>query len=366
MVRTLAICALAGALALQGIPTIAIAVTSEELQAKADEAREELEALGKEVQAAGEQLHETQYALETTKQQIKETKAEIEESKVELAEAQDMLARRVASNYKTGTAGLLSIILDAASFEELESSLYYTQKMYQSDTEAIQAVKDIRSKLEGQQAKLEEQQEEQKKLIEDQKAQVAQLKEQEEAQSKYVKKLDAEVAAKIEEERQAELERQRKEAEEAALRAAAAAAEEAGNAGGYYSGGSSGSGGGLSSAQRNTIIAAAYSQIGVPYVFGACSPGSAFDCSGFTMYCYAQAGISLPHSAAAQSGCATGISYAQMQPGDLIFWIGTGSAALSGNHVAIYLGDGMIIHSSFGGVQTQAIYGGITKFGTIL
>lgn len=386
MGRRFASCALAAVLAMQGGPTVALAVTSAELQVQLDAAREELNDLGRQVQAAGEDLYETQYQLEVTTGQIEETEEQIKQRKVELAEAQDVLRRRVASNYKTGGTNLVSIILESSNFEELVSNVYYANKIYQSDAEVIDNVKEIRSSLESEQAKLEEKQTEQEQLLEQQEAQVEQLKEQEAAQATYVDNLDAEVAAKLEEERQAELERQRKEAEEAARRAAAeaeaaakreaeeAARREAEAAAAQQDAGevevvvpeqTGVSAGGPSSSQRSTIIAAAYTQVGVPYVFGASSPGSGFDCSGFVMWCYAQAGISLPHSSAAQCGISSSVSYSQLQPGDLVFWMGTGGAATGGNHVAIYLGDGMIIHSNYNGVEAVPLYSGVTSYGVI-
>ena len=70
--------------------------------------------------------------------------------------------------------------------------------------------------------------------------------------------------------------------------------------------------------------------------------GSSFratDCSGLTMQCFAQAGISLPHNAAAQASYGKAVSYKDMQPGDLIICCGYG-------HAALYIGDGKFVHAS--------------------
>ena len=384
---------LAGALALQGAPTVAYAVTSAELREQADAARADLAELGSKVQALGEDLHETQYQLGVTEDKIEETEGKIVERQAELKEAQEVLGKRVSTNYKTGGVGLVSIILESTSYEELVSNFYYANKIVESDAEVIQHVKDVRAKLEEEQDALAEQQAEQQQLLAQQTKQKEKLEAQEAEQAAYVENLDAQVAAKVEEERQAELERQRREAE-AAAEAARKAAEEAarreaeearrreqeeqqqqqqqtpqddGEGGetpvtpvGPSTGSSS-----LTQSQRNTIIAAAYSQIGVPYSLGTSNPGVSFDCSGFAMYCYAQAGISLPHSSVAQSYTCTPISYDQLQPGDLVFWIGTGGASTGGSHVAIYLGGGNIIHANYNGVEAIALYDGVTGYGTI-
>jgi peptidoglycan DL-endopeptidase CwlO len=85
------------------------------------------------------------------------------------------------------------------------------------------------------------------------------------------------------------------------------------------------------------VVGIAMRYLGTPYVWGGASP-SGFDCSGFTMYVYAQVGVSLPHNAAAQFGMGVPVSRGQLQPGDLVFFDGLG-------HVGIYIGGGSFIHS---------------------
>ncbi|MDP9284742.1 MAG: NlpC/P60 family protein [Actinomycetota bacterium] len=77
--------------------------------------------------------------------------------------------------------------------------------------------------------------------------------------------------------------------------------------------------------------------LGVPYHWGGASPAG-FDCSGLTMYVYAQLGISLPHYAAAQYTAGTAVPRDQLQPGDLVFF-----DAL--DHVGIYIGGGQVVHA---------------------
>ena len=81
--------------------------------------------------------------------------------------------------------------------------------------------------------------------------------------------------------------------------------------------------------------------IGTPYVYGGSTP-TGFDCSGFTMYCYAKAGISLTHNAQAQYNQTKSVSTKDMKKGDLVFFGGS-----TGNitHVGIYVGNGKFIHA---------------------
>jgi cell wall-associated NlpC family hydrolase len=87
-----------------------------------------------------------------------------------------------------------------------------------------------------------------------------------------------------------------------------------------------------------TAVAAAESKLGSPYVWAAAGP-STFDCSGLTMWAWAQAGVSLPHSSSMQYSSGTKVSASSLQPGDLVFY---GSPI---HHVAMYVGGGQVIHA---------------------
>ena len=93
------------------------------------------------------------------------------------------------------------------------------------------------------------------------------------------------------------------------------------------------------SGRAKAAIAYALAQVGDAYVYGAAGP-NAFDCSGLTMMAWAQAGVSLPHSSRAQMGSGTPVSRSDLQPGDLVFYYSPVS------HVALYLGNGMIVHAA--------------------
>lgn len=96
---------------------------------------------------------------------------------------------------------------------------------------------------------------------------------------------------------------------------------------------------GVSSGQAS-IVEYAKKFLGNPYVWGGSSLTGGTDCSGFTMSLYAKYGYSLPHNAAAQAGVTRSVS--SPKPGDLFFY-SNGSRI---NHVAMYIGGGMVIHAS--------------------
>jgi cell wall-associated NlpC family hydrolase len=118
------------------------------------------------------------------------------------------------------------------------------------------------------------------------------------------------------------------------------------------------------------VLAFARSQIGDPYVFAAAGP-NAWDCSGLTMAAYGAAGIGIGgHSATAQYDLAASegklVSYANRQPGDLLFWTDGGGDMY---HVAIYSGGGNMVEAPQEGenvrevpVRTYQLVGQVARF----
>lgn len=104
-------------------------------------------------------------------------------------------------------------------------------------------------------------------------------------------------------------------------------------------------------------ITAAHSRLGVPYVWGATGPNQ-FDCSGLTQWSYAHAGIALPRTAAQQWNSGPHPTLASIEPGDLLFWALDTSDPATIHHVAMYIGDGLMIAAPHTGenVQIQPVY----------
>ncbi|MDR7384827.1 C40 family peptidase [Promicromonospora iranensis] len=95
--------------------------------------------------------------------------------------------------------------------------------------------------------------------------------------------------------------------------------------------------------RRASVVSVAMRYIGVPYVWGGTTPAG-FDCSGFTSYVFAQVGIDLPRTSSAQRYAGTAVSWAEAQPGDLIWTPG---------HIAIYAGGGMQIEAPVPGKSVR-------------
>lgn len=93
---------------------------------------------------------------------------------------------------------------------------------------------------------------------------------------------------------------------------------------------------------RASVVSYALQFVGNRYVWGGTSLENGIDCSGFTMRILGKYGISLPHSSKAQPSYGTKISASEAKPGDLFFY-GSGRSI---SHVAIYIGNGQIVHAS--------------------
>ena len=99
----------------------------------------------------------------------------------------------------------------------------------------------------------------------------------------------------------------------------------------------------MSMIMRNQVVETAKTFIGNRYVYGGLDPHKGVDCSGFTRYVMKHvAGVELSHSSRAQANEGRAISEAELRPGDLVFY-SNGSRI---NHVALYAGNGKIVHAS--------------------
>jgi peptidoglycan DL-endopeptidase CwlO len=99
---------------------------------------------------------------------------------------------------------------------------------------------------------------------------------------------------------------------------------------------------------RANVVQAALTQVGTPYTWGGAAPGG-FDCSGLVMWAFQQAGVSLPHSSQAQANGGQPVALSDLQPGDVVTFYSDAS------HSGIYVGDGMVIHSSTYGVPVRVV-----------
>jgi cell wall-associated NlpC family hydrolase len=101
-------------------------------------------------------------------------------------------------------------------------------------------------------------------------------------------------------------------------------------------------------AQAQAAVDAALSQVGKPYQWGAAGPNS-YDCSGLTMWSWAHAGVSLPHSSSSQYGATVRVAQGDWEPGDLLFF---GSPI---HHVGMYIGNGQMVEAPYTGQYVRVV-----------
>jgi cell wall-associated NlpC family hydrolase len=307
-------------------------------KSQVESAKAKLAALQQKISQLVEQYDQAKIAYQQTQQKLSDVRKTKAEADAQAKAAIDELSKRAVAAY-TGMGSQLDSILGSSSFSELSDRVQYMGALAQSDEDLAAKADTASAQAKWAAAELQrtlDQQQQQRTSLQ---SQISQIKKTAAAQESLFQRLNRDYQAALRAERQAEQQAQQD-----------------------LSGGSppaSGGGGGGFVAPPNasvaeTAIAAAYSVRGAPYVWGAADPNVGFDCSGLTMWSYAQAGVSLPHSSAAQSTMFTHLSRDQLQRGDLLFFYSPVS------HVGLYLGGNSMIDASHPGpggeVNVRTVY----------
>ncbi|MCL2883486.1 MAG: NlpC/P60 family protein [Coriobacteriia bacterium] len=308
-------------------PTQAFADTSAEKQAEADAVKEKMDAWNATLDKTSNDYYDAMDAHDQAVQKMNDAQSQIDAAAARQADLQAQLGARATAMYKDGPLGFLDVALGAKSFSEFSTTWSLIEDINNHDAALIAESK--QNKADAQAAHDEyatQEQIAQQKLNEAAEAKAT----AEETMAAYQAQLDsleAEVAQLIQEEQAAE---QARLAALAAQQAASGTSTSSGggNPGGYvpYDGSAFAS-----------IVAAAMSRLGCPYVWGATGPDT-FDCSGLTSWCYLHgAGKTIPRGGNAQySSAPMRLAVADAQPGDILWMM---------NHVGICIGGGQFIHA---------------------
>lgn len=300
-----------------------------------------------------------------TEEQIKQAQKDYDEAKEKEDAQYRAMKKRIQYLYEKGEASYIELLMAAKSWSDMLNKAEYAQEIYTYDRNMLEdyaaTVKQVAAlkesleeqkselqaaeyELEQEKASLQESLDEQKEIAADYDVQLAKAKQEAAAYKARIKQQNAEI------QKLASAEQAKKAEEEAKKKAA----EQKNNASSQSSSGTApASVGGsktvppkMGSGSGSDIAQYACQFVGNPYVPGGTSLTNGADCSGFTQSVYRVYGYSLPRNSSSQRSAGREVSYEEAQPGDLICYAG---------HVAIYLGNGRIVHAS--SVKTGIKYG---------
>jgi cell wall-associated NlpC family hydrolase len=301
------------------------------------DAKAEVERVGHLLETAVEAYNDANYQLQDAKQQLADAKARMDAAQAEADDARDRLSDRAVEAY-TGMGSQLDGLLEAQDFSQFSDRLTFMGAIAENDA-AIAATADAA----GQKAEWAAQ--EYDAAVAKAQSHLQEMAKQREQIQSMLSQQEA-LYQRLNTDYQDYLAAQR-------AAAAAAAAAEQQTMSQPADPGPVPNPPPTNGTAASAAVQAAYSVIGAPYVFGAAGP-SAFDCSGLTSWAWAQGGVSIPHSAAAQYSSLPRVSLDAVAPGDIIYYGNVGP------HVALYVGNGQIIHARHPGpggqVQTDGMY----------
>ena len=302
------------------------------------EVQTKLQGVYHEADLAVEKYNQATSQLTTVQQQIKENQHLLKVAEYNLDVANTQLQSRAESIYKTRDVGIVDVLFASNSFDDLVTQLNLMERLGNSDVDTVRSIAAYQQDIKDRRVKLGADKKAAAKLVTERAAQKSEVL----AVQGRLEQMTAGIKNDIQ---------RLQEQQAAAARAAAQAAAQAA-AGGASNGGGGGSVPDPGGSGNSAVIAIAQRYLGVPYVYGGASP-SGFDCSGLTMYSYAQVGVGLSHGATDQQHASTPVPISALQPGDLVFF---GNASYS-YHVGIYVGGGSMIHAPHTGAVVS--YGSI-------
>lgn len=303
--------------------------------------------------------------IANTQKNLEETQSRYEQAKEEETQQYEDMKKRIKYLYESGDAGYLAAFLKVESFADMLNKAEYAQSIYDIDRELLkeyqdtkeevastyQAIQDKKADLEDVKAERDDQKAFLQTAIDKKSAESAAFANEIAAAQQEAEQYADEIAnARNEEEELKARERQRLAVAKTLGVNSSSSVSIGSNSG---SSGKQPTGKSSDATLGQQIVDYACQFIGNPYVYGGNSLTGGIDCSGFTQQVFAHFGISLPRTAMAQRGSGYAVeSLSQARAGDLIFYDDP-------SHVAIYRGDGTIVHASnskkypAGGIKTS-------------
>ncbi len=316
----------------------------EDIDDQVNELEEEQEGIDAEIQILSDEIAELMASISLLEEEIEAKKAQIEQAKVDLAKAQEVekqqyeaMKVRVKAMYESGETTMLDILFSASSMQDMLNKADYIEKMHEYDKKlfnnykiARQNVEDLKENLEIEESELEAAQEglrEEMDTVEEARAELEAISEDYAVQERKRREEEAKKNSQNNNNNDnnsndsADSNNNSSTPTQKPTAAVDTSSIMAANG----------------SAKGKEIAAFACGFVGNPYVAGGTSLTNGADCSGFTQSVFKQYGYSLPRNSTSQRSVGREVSYAEAEPGDIICYPG---------HVAIYIGNGKIVHAS--------------------
>ena len=320
----------------------------------------QVQELDAEVGAAAERFNGANYKLGQLSDRLQQTRTDLKRGRKQLGTARGRASERLVQLYKNGSApSTLELMLGAKSFGEMLDQLDVGQRVLDQDTRIVRNLKQLTARTKRQERRLAASRASQTALVRQLDSERAAITAKLNERNQLLSTVQAEVARLEAAERARQVELRRRAEIELARQRALAAAQQSRTTETPEAPVPSAVPSALAdptvdapaaveltpppaapadAGRGAQVVAIAMQYLGVPYKWGGASPATGFDCSGFTMYVFAQIGVSLPHYAAAQYGLGQAVAKSDLQPGDLVFFRGLG-------HMGMYIGGGSFIHS---------------------
>lgn len=343
---------------------------ADDLRAEAERISDELDRLSREIGILDEEYNATTLELDDLEEAVAFNEAQVEQARQAVTEIEDELAGYAVDAFiDGGSVGDLSMFLEAEAPNEFDEATVYLDALAGDQQDLVDRLGGAQDELEYELARLDASRADLESHLADLDSTRAEIEGLVGEQTDLLADVEGELEELVRQEQE------RAAAEEAAqayAQAQAAAQEEAEQPPPLTESPAApapsepqpapptspdpGGGGGPTapppSSGASAAVAAAQSVLGVPYKWAGASPSTGFDCSGLTMWAWAQAGVSLPHSSGAQWSATRRVSIDELQPGDLVFYYS------DLHHVGLYVGNGQMIHAPQTGdvVRYASIY----------
>lgn len=321
-------------------------------QAQARAIVAQIQVIDEEVGAAAERWNGATLELQSLTTELEDTRKDLVRAKALYKVSQLRAAQRLRDLYVNGSPdSTLDVILGARTLDEVITGLDASQRIAAQDAQITRQAKTFRTRVAEREGQLTKAKARQAVIVEGLAAEKQAIEGRLAERQRLLASVRDEIArieaaeqrrqAELRRQAQRELERQQRiaEAQAPAEPVVTTAAADSGNDGVSGAAPEPEYAPPPADASRGAqVVAIAMRYLGIPYVWGGASPSQGFDCSGLTMYVYAQIGIALPHYAAAQYQLGYAVSKDQLQPGDLVFFRALG-------HMGMYIGGGNFIHA---------------------